>query len=248
MEFKGKNVIVTGGANGIGKAAVEGVVAEGGHAVVLDLNLKAAQEVQKCLGKDKVSVYQMNLADSQGVRDVMARVIRDLGKVDVLVNCAGIVNTKPFEEIGQEEWEKVIHINLNGTYTAISAVYPHMKENHYGRIVNVASVAAKRGGGFLGTSAYAASKAGVIGLTKAIAREGGPYGIACNAVCPAFTLTHMLDTMSEEVRQKVTASMPLGRGAQPEEVANMILFLASDRASFITGEISDADGGITMDG
>ena len=248
MEFKGKNVIVTGGASGIGYAVVSGVVARGGHAVILDLNLEAAQEVQRDLGRDKVSVYQMDLADSQKIRAVIASVIKNIGQVHVLVNCAGIVNTKPFDEIGQEEWEKVIDINLNGTYTAISAVYPHMKEKHYGRIVNIASVAAKRGGGFLGTSAYAASKAGVIGLTKAVAREGGPFGIACNAVCPAFTLTHMLDSMSEEVRRKVTASMPLGRGARPEEVAELILFLASDLASFITGEISDADGGITMDG
>ena len=248
MEFENRNVIVTGGANGIGRAVVEGVIAEGGHAVILDMNLEASKAVRQQLGKEKVSVYQMNLADSQGIRDVMDQVIKDLGQVHVLVNCAGIVNTKPFDEIGQEEWERVININLNGTYTAISAVYPHMKKNHYGRIVNIASVAAKRGGGLLGTSAYAASKAGVIGLTKAIAREGGPYGIACNAVCPAFTLTHMLDSMSKELQEQLAASMPLRRGAQPEEVANMILFLASDRASFITGEISDADGGITMDG
>lgn len=247
MEFENRNVIVTGGANGIGRAVVDGVIAEGGHAVILDMNLEASKAVQQ-LGKEKVSVYQMNLADSQGIRDVMDQVIKDLGQVHVLVNCAGIVNTKPFDEIGQEEWERVININLNGTYTAISAVYPHMKKNRYGRIVNVASVAAKRGGGLLGTSAYATSKAGVIGLTKAIAREGGPYGIACNAVCPAFTLTHMLDSMSKELQEQLAASMPLRRGAQPEEVANMILFLASDRASFITGEISDADGGITMDG
>lgn len=248
MEFENRNVIVTGGANGIGRAVVDGVIAEGGHAVILDMNLEASKAVQQQLGKEKVSVYQMNLADSQGIRDVMDQVIKDLGQVHVLVNCAGIVNTKPFDEIGQEEWERVININLNGTYTAISAVYPHMKKNRYGRIVNVASVAAKRGGGLLGTSAYATSKAGVIGLTKAIAREGGPYGIACNAVCPAFTLTHMLDSMSKELQEQLAASMPLRRGAQPEEVANMILFLASDRASFITGEISDADGGITMDG
>ncbi len=248
MEFENRNVIVTGGANGIGRAVVDGVIAEGGHAVILDMNLEASKAVRQQLGKEKVSVYQMNLADSQGIRDVMDQVIKDLGQVHVLVNCAGIVNTKPFDEIGQEEWERVININLNGTYTAISAVYPHMKKNRYGRIVNVASVAAKRGGGLLGTSAYATSKAGVIGLTKAIAREGGPYGIACNAVCPAFTLTHMLDSMSKELQEQLAASMPLRRGAQPEEVANMILFLASDRASFITGEISDADGGITMDG
>ena len=176
------------------------------------------------------------------------RIIEEKKQIHVLVNNAGIVNSKPFEDIAQEEWDRIIAINLTGVYTTLSMIYPHMKANRYGRIVNVASVAAKRGGGFLGTSAYAASKAGVIGLTKAIAREGGPYKVACNAVCPAFTKTAMLDSMSEEIRERVTNSMPLGRGAEPEEIANVILFLASDLASFVTGEIADADGGVTMDG
>ena len=118
-----------------------------------------------------------------------------------------------------------------------------MKANGYGRIVNVASVAAKRGGGLLGTSAYAASKAGVIGLTKAVAREGAPYGVACNGVCPSLTMTPMTAKT-----KKIIATIPLGRGAQPREIANMVLFYASDLASFATGEISDVDGGVTMDG
>ena len=147
-----------------------------------------------------------------------------------------------------ETVDKVIAINLTGVYTAISAVYPSMKANGYGRIVNVASVAAKRGGGLLGTSAYAASKAGVIGLTKAVAREGAPYGVACNGVCPSLTMTPMTANMGEEKTKKIIATIPLGRGAQPREIANMVLFYASDLASFATGEISDVDGGVTMDG
>lgn len=248
MEFNNKNVIVTGGAAGIGKAVVEGVVRGGGHAIIVDINKQAALAVQNELGNEYVSVYKTDLSKPDEIRKVFHTIIEEKTQIHSLINNAGIVNSKPFEEISQEEWDRIIAINLTGVYTALSVIYPHMKEKQYGRIVNVASVAAKRGGGFLGTSAYAASKAGVIGLTKAIAREGGPYKIACNAVCPAFTKTAMLDNMSDEIREKVTNSMPLGRGAEPQEIANVILFLASDLASFVTGEITDADGGVTMDG
>jgi 3-oxoacyl-[acyl-carrier protein] reductase len=123
-----------------------------------------------------------------------------------------------------------------------------MKANKYGRIVNVASVAAKIGGGLLGTSAYAASKAGVIGLTKAVAREGASFGVACNGVCPSYTLTPMTSTMSDEKKERVLNSIPMHRGADPSEIANVVLFYLSDLSSFATGEISDVDGGVTMDG
>ena len=165
-----------------------------------------------------------------------------------MINNAGIVSTAPFDEVTQAEWDRVIAINLTGVYTAISVMYPAMKAAGYGRIVNVASVAAKRGGGLLGTSAYAASKAGVIGLTKAVAREGAPYGVACNGVCPSLTITPMTCHLGEEKMQKIISTIPMGRGAQPQEIANMILFYASDLSSFATGEISDVDGGVTMDG
>ncbi len=247
MDFTGKNVIVTGGASGIGKAITTGVVEGGGHAIIVDINLDAAEAVRKELGEDKTSAYKVNLADSAEIREVFAQILEDFKQIDVLINNAGIVSTLPFEEVSQAEWDKVIAINLTGAYTAISALYPSMKAMGYGRIVNVASVAAKRGGGLLGTSAYAASKAGVIGLTKAVAREGAPYGIACNGVCPSLTMTPMTAKMTDEKRNQIIATIPMGRGAQPQEIANMVLFYASDLASFATGEISDCDGGVTMD-
>ncbi len=248
MDFKGKNVIVTGGASGIGKAIVTGVVEGGGHAIIVDLNMDAAEKVRSELGMEHTSAYKVNLADSAEIRMVFSQIVQDFTQIHVLINNAGIVSTMPFDEVTQEEWDKVISINLTGVYAAMSAIYPSMKANGYGRIVNVASVAAKRGGGLLGTSAYAASKAGVIGLTKAIAREGAPYGVACNGVCPSLTLTPMTASMGEEKKNKILATIPLGRGAEPREIANMVLFYASDLASFVTGEISDADGGVTMDG
>ena len=239
MDFTGKNIIVTGGASGIGKAIVTGVVEGGGHAIIVDLNLDAAEKLREELGKDKTSAYKVNLANSAEIREVFGKIVADFKQIHGLINNAGIVSTVPFDEVTQAEWDKVIAINLTGVYTAISAVYPSMKANGYGRIVNVASVAAKRGGGLLGTSAYAASKAGVIGLTK---------GVACNGVCPSLTMTPMTANMGKEKTKKIIATIPLGRGAQPREIANMVLFYASDLASFATGEISDVDGGVTMDG
>ncbi len=248
MDFRNKNIIVTGGASGIGKHSVQGSVAGGGHAIIVDLNLEAAQKLVTELEKGHASAYCIDMANSENIREVIQNIINDFGQVHGLVNNAGIVSTKKFEELSQAEWDKVIAINLTGVYVAISAIFAHMKQYGYGRIVNVASVAAKRGGGLLGTSAYAASKAGVIGLTKAVAREGAPYGIACNGVCPSLTLTPMTANMGDEKMKQIIATIPLGRGAKPEEIANMILFYVSDLSSFATGEISDVDGGVTMDG
>ena len=249
MDFTGQTAIVTGGANGIGKAVVTGIIKGGGTAVITDINEEAGEAVRRELGEN-VHVYYMDISDPAKIRETVAAIIRDLKKVDILINCAGIVNTLPFPDITDAEWEKVLRINLTGTFTTCSAVYEHMKGSGKGSIVNIASVAGKIGGGLLGTAAYAASKAGVIGLTKAIAREGGPFGIRCNVVCPTYTPTEMTKAVTEDpaFKERVLKSIPLGRGARPEEVANMILFFASDLASFITGEIGDADGGCVRDG
>ncbi|NLT47855.1 MAG: SDR family oxidoreductase [Clostridiales bacterium] len=246
MDFTEKTVIITGGASGIGKAIATGVVNGGGHAIIADLNLVAAQTVCAELGNARA--YHIDMGNSENIRTVMTEILGDYGIVHVLINNAGVVSTLPLQEVTQAEWDRTMAINLTGTFAAISALYYSMKEQGYGRIVNISSVAAKRGGGLLGTSAYAASKAGVIGLTKAVAREGAPYGVACNCVCPSYTLTPMTAGMEEDKITKILSSIPLGRVAQPEEIANVVLFYASDLASFVTGEISDCDGGITMDG
>lgn len=248
MDFQGKNVIVTGGAGGIGREVVNGVIAGGGRAIIVDINMDAARAAQSELGEENVGIYQADLSKPDVIRSVFQHIIDAEGHVDVLVNNAGIVSTLPFEEVTQEEWDKVIGIDLTGVFAGISAVYPHMVERGSGRIVNVASVAAKKGGGLLGTSAYASAKAGVIGLTKAVAREGARKGVRCNAVCPSVTMTPMITKQPKEKQEILTNSVPIGRGAHPKEIANVILFYASELASFVTGEISDADGGVTMDG
>ena len=249
MDFSGKTAVVTGGANGIGKAVVEGIIKGGGTAVITDINEQAAKAVQREMGP-KAHVYALDISDPAAIRKTMATIVNDLKKIDILINCAGIVNTKLFPEITDADWERVIRINMTGTFTTCSALFEHMKANGGGSIVNISSVAAKVGGGLLGTAAYAASKAGVIGLSKALAREGGPFGIRCNAVCPSYTTTAMTQAITDDpaFTERVLKVIPLGRGAQPSEIANMILFFASDLASFVTGEIGDADGGLTRDG
>lgn len=247
FDFSGKTVLVTGGAQGIGKETVKGVVEGGGHAVILDINEEVgkatAAEVGNC------SFYKIDLGSSENIRAVMAQILADFDRVDVLINVGGVISKAPFEEISDAEWERTLRINLTGTFTTCSAIYPYFKEKKGGRIVNVSSVAGKIGGGLLGTAAYASSKAGVNGLTKAIAKEGGKYGISCNAVCPSFTMTSMTRTLAEDAEKsaKVIGMIPLGRAAQPVEIAQMILFFASDAASFVNGEIGDCDGGIVLD-
>lgn len=247
LDFTDKKVIVTGGASGIGKAIAEGVVKAGGFVIIADLNETAAEKVRAELGEENAAVYKVDLGNSSEIREVFSRILEEQGQIHVLVNNAGIVSTVPFEEISQEEWDRIVAINLTGVYAALQVVYPAMKEAGYGRIVNTASVAGKIGGGLLGTSAYAATKSGVIGLSKAIAKEGAKYGIACNAVCPSLTKTSMTANMGEEKYKRIVSGIPMGRPADPSEVANVILFYASDLASFVTGEVADVDGGITMD-
>ena len=239
FDFTGKTVLVTGGAQGIGKEVVRGVVNGGGHAVILDLNEEKAKATAEELGN--CSVYKIDLGDKDNIRAVMAKVLGDFERVDVLINCGGVVSTVPFQEVTDAEWDRTLRINLTGTFTTCSAIYPYFIEKKGGRIVNVSSVAGKIGGGLLGTAAYA--------TTKAIAKEGGKYGISCNAVCPSFTVTPMTKALSDDAEKsaKVIGMIPLGRAADPSEPAQMILFFASDAASFVNGEIGDCDGGIVLD-
>lgn len=247
FDFNGKTAIITGAAQGIGKECARGIVAGGGQVAILDLNLEKAEATARELGSCKA--YQVDLGDNTNIRAVMAQVFADYPRVDILINSGGIISKEKFEDISDEEWEKVIRINLTGTFTTCSAIYPYFMEHGGGRIVNVSSVAGKIGGGLLGTAAYASSKAAVNGLTKAVAKEGGKHHISCNAVCPSFTHTAMTQSLSEDAEKnaKVISMIPLGRPAEPHEPAQMILFFASEAASFVNGEIGDCDGGIVMD-
>lgn len=246
FDFNDKTVIITGAAQGIGYATAKGVIAGNGRVVVCDINEEKGRLAAESLGN--ACFYRIDLGDAKSIRSTIKKITAN-EKVDVLINCGGVISKKAFEDIDDIEWERTIRINLTGTFTACSEIFAYFKEKGKGRIVNVSSVAGKIGGGLLGTAAYASSKAGVNGLTKAIAKEGGKYGISCNAVCPSFTHTSMTKSLSEdkEKNDKVISMIPLGRAAEPSEIAQMILFFASESASFVNGEIGDCDGGIVLD-
>ncbi len=247
MDYSGKNYIVTGGAGGIGGAVVDGIVAGNGHAIIVDINETAARKYQEKYGKDKVSVANVNLADPAEIREKFGKLVEEFGQIHGLICVAGVISTAEFEDVTQAEWDRVIAINLTGVYASIQSVFTNMKEHNYGRIVVVSSVAAQVGGGLLGTSVYAASKGGVNSLIKAVAKEGGPFNVACCGVCPAYTKTAITANMDMDRHNRILSQIPLGRPADPQEIANLILFYASDLASFVTGEIGNADGGLRMD-
>ena len=248
FDFTGKTAIVTGGTQGIGLEIAKGIVAGGGHVALIARNAAKGEAAVAELGEGN-KFYQLDVADAPKARETVEQIFTDLPQTNILINCAGVISTKKFDEIDDTEWRRTIDINLNGTFTMMNAVYPHFKAAHAGTIVNVSSVAGKIGGGLLGTAAYASSKAGVNGLTKAVAKEGGKFGVRCNAVCPSFTVTPMTKALSDDAEKsaKVIGMIPLGRAADPSEPAQMILFFASDAASFVNGEIGDCDGGIVLD-
>jgi 3-oxoacyl-[acyl-carrier protein] reductase len=219
-DFDGRVALVTGGASGIGAAVVESLRAGGADVHVFDL----------ANGDDVRDSAQLNAA------------VAKLPRLDVLVCCAGVGgDSLHTEEVSDEEWERVHAINLNGVFYANRAAIPKMKANGYGRIVNVASIAGKEGNPMAG--AYSSSKAAVIGITKAIGKDVAGSGILVNAVAPAVIQTPILDQISQEHIDYMTARIPLGRVGQPEEVAALICWLASEDLSFSTGAVYDISGG-----
>lgn len=248
VTFCGKTAIVTGAAQGIGKAVAEQLASMGGRVVLVDVNAQTAEAACREIGADRAVFYQVDLADGDAVVETFTRIAEEQGPIDILINNAGIVNTAEFTELTRAEWDQVLAVDLTAVYLTCQVLFRHMAEHGGGRIVNVASIAGKVGGGYLGTAAYAAAKAGVISLTKSVAKAGAGKNIFCNSLCPSLTRTPMTSILQGEKEQKVLNAIPLHRGAAPSEMANAILFLASDAASFITGENLNCDGGMLMNG
>lgn len=192
--------------------------------------------------------YIVDLGNADEVVRVFNQIVAEQGRIDVLINNAGIVNTSDFDKLTKDEWEKILAVDLTAVFLSCQVIFKHMVEMGGGRIVNVASIAGKVGGGYLGTAAYAAAKAGVISLTKSIAKAGSGKNVYCNSLCPAYTKTPLVSILTGEKETKVLEAMSLHRAARPDEVANAILFLASDAASFIQGENLNCDGGMLMNG
>jgi len=249
FDFNGKNVLVTGAAQGIGRSIALTLASCGANIAIIDMNVEGAGETKAEIEKSggKSMVFKADVSKLEMVQEVIAEVEASWGSIDILVNNAGIVSPKPFLETTQEEWDKIMAVNLKGVYNTCFAALPGMIGRKYGKIVNIASIAGKKGGGFFGNTIYGTSKAGVIALTKGIAREAGPYGINANAICPGPIETNMLSGCSKENRERILQGVPLKKFGQPQDIANMVLFLASDFASHVTGEITDVDGGIMRD-
>ena len=244
-EFEGRVALVTGAARGMGLATANRFLAAGAKVAVNDVDADRIHAVASELGSDALAV-PADVADPSAIQTMIRTVTDRFGRLDVLVNNAGIVSPTKFEEIGEQEWLRVLDINVNGTFRCTQAVVPAMKANAYGRIVNFSSTAGKNVS-TVGGASYTTSKAAVLGLTRATAKELAPHGITVNAVCPGMIDTDMLRVAwSEEQIQTYVPSIPLGRMGQPAEVAELVCFLASERAGYITGAALDITGGELM--
>lgn len=248
IDFTGKNYIVTGGAGSIGRAIVKTVIDCGGTVCAIDVDEATLREMASELDTPRYSYRALDLSSTEVIRKNFAEIIEGYGQLHGLVNCVGVLTIKRIEEITQEEWDRVIQINLTGVFAAIQSVYTHMKEHQYGRIVNVSSVAGKIGGGVMGRTAYATSKAGLNGLTKVVAKEGGPFNVCCNAVCPGWTDSRMINHLVTEADySRIQNMVALRRPATQQEAAWPVVFYLSDLAAYVNGEVSDVDGGLVFD-
>jgi 3-oxoacyl-[acyl-carrier protein] reductase len=246
MTLEGKVALVTGASQGIGRACAL-VLAEGGADVVLGARnrekLEAVAKEVEALGRKAMAV-SLDVADGESVKSAVAKALEDFGKIDILVNNAGVTRDGLLLRMKPDDWEAVLRTNLNGAYHCIRAVLPGMVKQRYGRIINIASVVAQAGNA--GQANYVASKAGLIGLTKAVAVEVASRNITVNAVAPGFVATAMTEGLSEAVREKILSGVPLGRMGTDREVAFAVRFLASDEAGYITGHVLNVNGGMYM--
>ncbi len=243
----GKTAIVTGAARGIGKALALRFAAEGANVaftdLVIDENGKQTEDELLALGV-KAKGYASNAADFAQTEEVVKKIKEDFGSIDILVNNAGITKDGLMMRMSEAQWDAVIAVNLKSAFNFIHAVLPIMMRQRNGSIINMASVVGVHGNA--GQANYAASKAGLIALAKSIAQEVGSRGIRANAIAPGFIETAMTAALPEEVRADWCKKIPLRRGGQVEDIANVALFLASDMSSYVTGQVIQVDGGMNM--
>jgi len=241
-----RTALVTGASRGIGRAVALALARAGARIVVAsnepENNEKVAAEV-RALGVEALPVF-VDLAAAESIQEAFGATLKQWGRVDILVNNAGITKDGLAVRMKAEDWDLVLSINLRGAFLASKLVLPGMMRERWGRIINIASVVGQSGNP--GQANYVSSKAGLIGLTKALAQEVGSRNITVNAVAPGFIETDMTARLPQEVREKMLAAIPLGRAGQPEDVAAAVRFLASDEAGYITGAVLNVNGGMYM--
>lgn len=249
MKLDNKVAIVTGSARGIGEAIAKKLASEGAAIVVNALHAEGANRVAREIQKQggKAIAVKADVSSKAEVQDLVSKTLENFGTVHILVNNAGIIRRSPIVEMTEEDWDVIQNVDLKGVFLCTQAVLPHLVKQKYGKIINISSMAAL-GTNNPGTAAYAAAKAGVIALTKVTAREAGPYGINVNCILPGRIITDMIYTSrtKEEVDRFISdgeKSSVLGRTGNPEDIANLALFLASEDSSFMSGQVIRIDGG-----
>ncbi len=244
MTLEGRKAVVTGGGQGIGKAIALKLASLGAAVAAVDINKKGAKEVAHEIAESggAAFAYRLDVSDAEEATEVMKSAAEDLGGIDVLVNNAGVTRDNLIIRMSPADWDHVLQVNLTGAFNCIRAVARGMMSQRYGRIVNISSTIGQVGN--IGQANYAASKAGLIALTKTVARELGPRGITANAVAPGFIETAMTESLSEKVKEEFAAKILLRRLGTPEDVANLVAFLASDEGNYITGQTINIDGGM----
>ncbi len=244
--LEGKTAIVTGGARGIGRAISIKLASEGANVVICDIVInEAAEETVKLIEEQgvKAAAIKADVTSPEDAENLFKQAAEQFGKVDILVNNAGVTRDNLLMKMKEEEFDLVISTNLKGTYNMMKAAARPMMKARYGRIVNISSVVGIYGNA--GQVNYSASKAGVIGMTKSVAKELGSRGITCNAVAPGFIETDMTKVLSDDLKAAMVKNIALGRAGQPEDVAKVVAFLASDEAAYVTGQVIECSGGMS---
>jgi len=246
MELQNKVALVTGGAQGIGKTISEELVRNGAHVVLGDVNLEGAQATAEAINNNggSASAVKIDVSNAAEVKQVFDSILKDKKPVDILINNAGITRDGLMIRMKELDWDSVLNINLKGTFLCSQQAAKQMMKQKSGVIVNIASIVGVMGN--FGQANYSASKAGVIGLTKTLAREVASRGIRVNAVAPGFIDTEMTRVLDESVRQSLIEQIPLAKLGLPEDVARCVAFLVSDRSSYITGQVINVNGGMLM--
>jgi acetoacetyl-CoA reductase len=244
-DMTGQVALVTGGTRGIGLAITERLIGRGASvAACYTQDAEAAKKLVEAHPEATISLHQCDVSDAQDCRRIVGEVLEEHGRLDVLVNNAGITRDRTLKKMSPEQWDEVIQVNLSGAFYMSNAVVQPMLDAGYGRIINISSVIGEKGN--VGQANYAAAKSGLFGLTKSLALETARSGITVNTVAPGFIATDMVTRLSDEVLEKVVAQVPVGRLGEPEEVARVVEFLADPDSAYITGETYGINGGMYM--